>query len=159
MKYPLTKNTKENSPSGAHGTYIQITPKRGVKLMHGNYDTKEIAKNSENYMEAEEERNFLKHLEENNCNFVPKCYGITFVIVGGRYYVGLILQHLGSVHLADIPTSAMSYKEKQEIIDEFEFTLRNHYNIEHRDIHHSNVMCFEGRYWVIDFGSNLVSYC
>lgn len=157
MKYPRT--IKQTSPSGAHGTYIQITSKRGVKLMHGGFGSKDIAKNSESYLDAEEELKFLRHLEDQNCNFVPKCYGITFVKIGEQYYVGIILQHLGNVHLADIPRTAMDYKEKEDLKDELFCTLRDMYGIQHKDIHDHNVMTFEGKFWVIDFGNNLVEYC
>lgn len=150
----LLEKEHTQSPSGSHGSYIQLTAKKGIKIFNKeHYNTKEEAKAGFTYDEAMAEKAFYEYLHAKGCDFIPRCYNVAFIKIGEFWRVGLILQHLGTVRLKDKVTN---YDERSKIEDEFRNRLLNEFQLQHRDLHYENLMFFEGKYWAIDFGARYV---
>lgn len=140
---------KTNVPQGAFGKYFQVTPTRGVKVLRGSFRNLESAYNSHIFDMAREESEILKVAQ--NSGVVPKCYGVRIVRRGNRYYVGILMQHLGNKRLSDMKVSV---DKESQIYDDLNDALEDA-GIGHNDLHAGNIMYYKGKYYAIDFSPDL----
>lgn len=138
-------------PQGITSQYIQLTPKKGIKICKTPF----LSTTSDHFLTTY--KVFLGEFRNikaarKRYPFIPKCYGIKTLKINGFYYVGLVLQHLGTTtyreHVKRFP-----YKYKENYKNDLD-DLRSYLyaqGINHCDLHGENVMVYRNNYWIIDF--------
>lgn len=135
-------------PGGGCSKYIQLSGKRGIKLLIGtHYSMKELMDNGWWDM-AIDEANCIKNVRR-VYPYVPKCYGVKVVRIGREYRVGIILQHLGDDRLVDMDEYKNNSKKTNHQTSKLYNELYN-VGVKHGDLHEGNVMYYRNRFWAID---------
>jgi tRNA A-37 threonylcarbamoyl transferase component Bud32 len=157
----ITKKQIEEAPGGAFGKYVKLSPSLGIKLIYTKgeyYDDmrkfkgfRSISKaiQSWTWREANIEADFLFAAQESGV--VPRCYGATVVLVGSRYHIGILMQHLGGKALAD--------HENYDSVEVFNYLhdRLEDLGIYHGDLHEDNIMVYRGKYYAVDFSPYFVN--
>ena len=132
------------APRGGNGIYIQLSKKRGIKILRYEYESYEEIIRYNSHIKVYEEARAMK-MAKRLYPYIPECYGVKLFKINGFYTIGILLQHLGDVRIGDImddpcDTCLELERELYEL------------GIQHNDVHSHNVMYFKQKYWVIDFG-------
>ena len=139
-------------PSGAFGQYKKLSSRRGVKMLHGEFDTKKELLTSRDWELAKKELSFIQ--QASKFNIAPKGYKVVPVRVDGcGWKAGIVMQHLNG--------RVMSYsawerqEEKREKIIEI---LRNKARLYRSDNHSENFMVVGKRkkIYMVDFSPSCV---
>lgn len=141
----LKKSSK--SESGCYGEYRQLSRTKGIKILHSNgyYDYTEVI-NSDTFEAANKEAKLLRKAYVSG--ITPRCYGVKLILRNNKYYVGILMEHLGTTTLADFD---YDYNRCDLIINTLKEKLRNKAGLIHFDLHGNNIMWHKGMYWAIDF--------
>jgi RIO-like serine/threonine protein kinase len=159
----LTKQQIEDAPGGAFGRYVKLSPSLGIKLIYTKHDYygdnaskrlkgfRSIAKAIQSWAwrEANIEADLLFAAQDSGV--VPRCYGATVVMVGSRYHVGILMQHLGGK-----PLSEHENYDSVEVFDYLHDKLEE-LGIYHGDLHEDNIMVYRGKYYAVDFSPYCVN--
>lgn len=139
-------SAKIKGPKGGYGMYFRVGRFKGVKLLKGGFKSFHSALNSPQMRKAMKEAELLYKAEGSGVS--PKCYGTTIVKRGkGGFRVGILMEHLGNVRLADLDDDKFDYEEvTQNLIGRLEA-----YGIDHLDLHEWNIMYKNGQFYAIDF--------
>jgi tRNA A-37 threonylcarbamoyl transferase component Bud32 len=144
MKRKIRRNLKR-APRGGNGIYIQLSSKRGIKILrHCEYKSFEELIRYDAMRSMYQEAAVMKRAKV-LYPYIPNCYGVRMLKVDSFYTIGIIIQHLGNKRIGDVLENYPS------IIVDLERTFWK-LGINHHDMHANNVMYFRGKYWVIDFG-------
>ena|SRR5688572_18326928 len=143
------RRTMHNAPKGGNGVYIQLSKKRGIKILRAEYETLEELKEYNRIENVLNEARAMKQAKR-LFPYIPDCYGVKMLKIGDYYNVGIIIQHLGNKCIGDITEEYLPIVWKLE--DDF-----RKLGICHNDIHSHNVMYFRHKYWVIDFACVYIS--
>ncbi len=139
------------SGSGGYGRYYQLTAEKGLKILHGRFDSKSEAWESDTYLKAFDEKRYLNLLTAKGSKFTPKCYGIVVFKMGNCYRVAIILQHLGNCVIKDLTDKKVISHSRCNRIEDFIRNKIQKFGMRHGDIHRSNIMFFQKKFWLIDF--------
>ena len=138
------------SMGGIHGDYYRLSNAVAVKVVHSKvYSTIRKAQNSAAYRNALDEAAIIALAEETGV--VPRCYGVTLVAVRGGYRVGILMQHLGQVTLAD-----SEHYDDSEVYEHLYETLKD-VGIDHHDLHEDNIMFYRGKFYAVDFSPECIT--
>lgn len=146
-KLKLVMSTSKRT-SGVFSRYYKISRTKGIKILWGRYVTVERAKLNKVYAEAHIEALNLT-IAKDRFYYVPKCYGVKILKIKDKYAVGILMQHLGENTLG---YSNLYPINSNRIIRKLEVDLRKA-KIYHGDLHEQNVMYYNSRWYVIDFGT------
>lgn len=153
----IKKRLDNSLPGGSYAEYIQISPKKGIKLYYAKCDSTTEPTFKRTLQMAHYEVYFYK-LARERYPFVPKCYGVQVIKVKDRYNsdvfrIGIVLQHLGNTTLSDV---GYGRNDSSPFAGRYPATELNtklkSRGIYHGDLHDGNVMYYKGQLWVIDFG-------
>ena len=165
-----------SNKDGGYGDYFVLDDNTGVKvqrLASGEYSfsdrnqflSVEQAMKSEALTAAKVEANALYLAEPSG--IVPKCYGLVLVKRGQFYSVGIMMEHLGNQRLTDLmpyryDLTIEAQREREIKIQDIKrplFEKLQACGIKHEDLHNSNVMVKDGKYYAIDFSPALFGWC
>lgn len=135
-------SSKEHISTGYFAHYYQISPSKGIKLLHQPFNTYKEAICSKEYQEALKEVDLLNKAKS-RFNRVPRCYRVR-VILQEVYRVGIVLQHLGE---ETVGIGCSIYQLQNDLCRA---------GITHKDLHGSNIMRYKGELWVIDFSPEYI---
>lgn len=132
--------------SGVYGVYYKLNVKQGVKVIgdRGHKTIKKL-KASLVWRHATKETSLLRRCRK-LYNLIPKSYGTVPVKIKNCYYPGIVMQHLDGDVLSDITSPSKGDIICTEIIHKLEDV-----GIFHDDLHSSNVISLNNKYYVIDF--------
>jgi hypothetical protein len=101
MYRAINLKQRKSNKYGAYATYFQLSPRRGVKV----YGLSEWVNSGQDsidevdFCEVEQDFSFIKQIK---CEITPGAREIVAVKVYGRWYPGIILDHVDGVHLDEI---------------------------------------------------------
>ncbi len=145
MKTLNLTQAKEHG-SGVYGVYYKLNVKQGVKVVgdKGHKTVKKL-KSSAVWRHATKETTLLRRCKK-LYNLIPKSYGTVPVKIKDRYYPGIVMQHIDGDILFDIMPMAKSNIICDALVKKLEDV-----GIFHDDLHSSNVISCNNKYYVIDF--------
>ncbi len=155
------RKTGDKTGGGCFGQYFKLDNKRGIKLLRRKFDSSEKAQLSETFHKAKLEELSLNMARE-RVSFVPKCYGVKVVKFRGNFRVGVIMQHLNGITL-----EKLGYNRDKRGVGDFGGDFEDDVvemmdnrmlkvGINHGDVHGGNIIYHAKRYWVIDFGNEVL---
>lgn len=153
----LTKAQILDAPGGSFGRYVKLSNSVGIKLIYtnGKYEGENAlrklkgfrsvaeAMRSWTWREANMEADILFQAQESGV--VPICYGATVVMVGSRYHIGILMQHLGGK-----PLSETSHYGEADVY-EYLYEKLEECGVSHGDLHEDNIMVYRGKFYAVDF--------
>jgi len=172
--YPLfvvSKKTKvKEDQEGYYGCYYQYSKFRGVKAILFDLGRKleKIDFNDEDIKYALVStimEFFIGCKVKENYKKSPKYYGVCVVQVKGKYYFGLIMQHLGDKLLSKVGVRKLKSLSKTFGFDLCDDGDVDNYIVEGvlestglylSDVHLNNIILFKNDLFVIDFSPNRI---
>lgn len=144
---PISLRDDKATSGGSFARYYKLNKNVGIKVLRSKGSlTPNGLLRSKKWKEAKHEVAMLERAASSG--IVPKCYGLRVVKIGGRFFAGIAMQHLGEYTLGDRPHDTMNFTEVEDSINK----KLKEIGIQHGDLHHGNIMSYRKKYYVIDFG-------
>ncbi len=155
------KGSSKKSGSGLYAHYYILNDKsRGIKLFKDKFTTFNRAMKSTRHASALLEY-FTMAKASKRVSIVPKPYGVYVILFRNFYRVGILMQHISGISL-----EKKLKKEKKHIkgihfdypiIQKLKVILKKK-GIFHYDLHDDNIIYSKGKYWVIDWDFEEISF-
>ncbi len=137
------RRSLKRAPNGSNGVYIQLSSKRGVKILRYEHPSIDSIIQCNIHKLVYEEARTMKRAKQ-LYPYIPECYGVKMFKIYNFYTMGIIIQHLGNKRISDVTDDCYPTIERLE-------KELYAFGICHNDIHSNNIMYFKNKYWVIDF--------